>query len=228
MSSSAAQQTNINLQTALDFSSQLLILVDEDGRIQAGNLVARETIKAALGVEIQPGDVFLEFVPAEYLDEFKVRFKAALNGQTWPFDVKFISVDGRDRWFEWHFNAVSFEEMPQVKLCLEGVDITQRTHAEADLRRRENHLKQVLSSISDHIYMTEITKTGEQVNRYLSPPEMLTGYPLSKLLEDWNFWPSKIIHPDDQVLAASQAARLAGGENSETEYRLVRADGNVI
>jgi PAS domain S-box-containing protein len=85
-------------------------------------------------------------------------------------------------------------------------------------------------SISDHVYVTEVTAEGSRVNRYISSPHIdaLTGYPKEKFESDWSFWPLQVIHPDDQAAAAAQAARLAQGQNSEMEYRLVRADGEVI
>ncbi|MCQ3979595.1 MAG: hypothetical protein DPW09_39765 [Anaerolineae bacterium] len=88
---------------------------------------------------------------------------------------------------------------------------------------------QVFLSISSHIYVTEVTENGWRQNLYLSPDvEDLTGYPKAKLMANWSFWSSKIIHPDDRAAAAVQAAQLALGQSSEVEYRLVRADGEII
>jgi PAS domain S-box-containing protein len=95
-----------------------------------------------------------------------------------------------------------------------------------DLRQT---LADILKAISDHIYVTRISDTGPPINLYLSPHiTALTGYPLEKFSQDWYFWPSTVIHPDDRAAAAAQAARLIKGEDSEIEYRLVRADGKII
>ena len=108
-------------------------------------------------------------------------------------------------------------------------DITERIQAQEALKRSEERFRQVIVSISAHIYVTEITADGRQVNLYLSPhAEALTGYPQEKFEEDWNFWPTTVIHPDDRALAATQAAQLAMGLSSEVEYRLVRADGAIV
>lgn len=97
------------------------------------------------------------------------------------------------------------------------------------LKEREERFRQVVSSVSDHIYMSEITQDGSYINRYVAPNiQALTGYPREKFMADWRFWPSQVIHPDDQAAAAAQAARFAQGDNSEMEYRLVRADGTII
>ncbi len=88
---------------------------------------------------------------------------------------------------------------------------------------------QVVLSISDHIYVTQVTEDGWRQNLYLSPEvETLTGYPRTKMMANWSFWPSQIVHPDDRAAAAVQAAQLALGQNSEVEYRLIRADGEII
>ncbi|MCK6624024.1 MAG: ATP-binding protein [Anaerolineae bacterium] len=108
-------------------------------------------------------------------------------------------------------------------------EIQERQQAEHALRQSEQRFRHFVSSISDHIYVTEITEPGQRLNIYLSPHvEPLTGYPLDKFIADWSFWPSTVIHPDDRAAAAAQAARLAQGQNSEVEYRLIRANGDII
>ncbi len=108
-------------------------------------------------------------------------------------------------------------------------EIVERKQAEEALRESREHFRQVVSSITHHVYMTEYTPAGKQINRYISPNvEDLTGYPLEKFTEDWSFWPTTVIHPADRAAAAHQAARFARGQNSEMEYRLVRADGKII
>ncbi|MBI1882488.1 MAG: GAF domain-containing protein, partial [Chloroflexi bacterium] len=108
-------------------------------------------------------------------------------------------------------------------------EINERKQAEAALRASEERFRQVISSISDWIYMTKLNADGSKVNLYLSPHvENLTGYPYKKFMDDWKFLPEVVIHPDDRAAAAEQAAQLAQGQNSETEYRLIRADGEII
>ncbi|MCB0207802.1 MAG: GAF domain-containing protein [Anaerolineae bacterium] len=107
----------------------------------------------------------------------------------------------------------------------------QHLHNQIDsLKSSEALFRQAVLSISDHIYISEIAaQTSTIINRYISPhAELLTGYPLENFTTDWSFWPSQVIHPQDQSLAAAQAQRLAQGENSEVEYRLIRADGRII
>ncbi|NDJ62149.1 MAG: PAS domain-containing protein, partial [Chloroflexi bacterium] len=55
----------------------------------------------------------------------------------------------------------------------------------------------------------------------------LTGYPLEKATVDWDFWPSLIV-PEDRAAVGLQLERLRAGLSGVVEYRLVRADGEVI
>jgi PAS domain S-box-containing protein len=105
----------------------------------------------------------------------------------------------------------------------------ERQRAEAVIRESAERFRQVISSISDHIYVSEITADGQHLNRYLSPSiETMTGYPLENFMADADFWASVVIHPDDRAVGAAQLKRLTLGQNSEIEYRMVRADGEVI
>ncbi|MDI6739929.1 MAG: ATP-binding protein [Candidatus Edwardsbacteria bacterium] len=105
----------------------------------------------------------------------------------------------------------------------------ERKRAQDQVRRSEENFQRVISSINDHIYMTEFDKDGKPVNAYISPNVAgLTGYPLENFRTDWSFWPGTVIHPDDRAPAAAQVERFLAGHDSEVEYRLVRADGSVI
>lgn len=105
----------------------------------------------------------------------------------------------------------------------------ERRRAQDQIRINEERFRRVISSISDHIYMTEFSPQGEPTNVYLSPNiETITGYPCQKFVDDWSFWQKQVIHPDDRQAAAFQVSVFLSGQNSEVEYRLIRADGSII
>ena len=105
----------------------------------------------------------------------------------------------------------------------------ERRQAQDRIRFSEERFRRVISSISDHIYMTEFSPQGQPTNLYLSPNiEALTGYPYQRFVDDWRFWPEHVIHPEDRQRAAFQVSVFLSGQNSESEYRLIRADGSII
>lgn len=121
--------------------------------------------------------------------------------------------------------AAAFNEMV-YHLHERDMQIARQNQA---LQQSEERFRLVVTSISDHIYMSEINGDGHYINHYISPNvEELTGYPAEQFMTNWNFWPSQVIHPNDRAAAQAQAQKLAQGVNSQVEYRLIRADGNII
>ncbi len=103
--------------------------------------------------------------------------------------------------------------------------VAERTQA---LQESEARFRQVISSISDHIYMGEFTEHRQWIMQYISPNvERFTGYPHEQFVTDSHFWPS-LIHPDDKSVVDGQLARFLNGQISEVEYRLIRKDGESI
>jgi len=139
--------------------------------------------------------------------------------------VGFLALETTRAPKQWPINFV-----PLLKIVGEMfVSAFDRNKTETALRQSEERFRRVVSSVSDHIYFTEVTGNAQHLNLYLSPNiEELTGYPLERFLTDWSFWPTRVIHPDDQPAAARQAARLASGQNGQMEYRLVKANGDII
>jgi PAS domain S-box-containing protein len=126
--------------------------------------------------------------------------------------------------------ALAWSVADQVAGALIRIRLEQkRDQAEAEVRASEERFRQVIASISDHIYLSEIAADGRHFNLYISPNvEQLTGYPMEKFTSDATFWPTVVIHPDDRAIAAGQLSRLQQGQNSEVEYRLMRADGQIV
>ncbi|MDY0091226.1 MAG: diguanylate cyclase [Candidatus Vecturithrix sp.] len=147
----------------------------------------------------------------------------------WHFEVIHHTFDGAPVWIEGDYISV-YDEDGRIAGCF-GMqrDVTWRKQTEMALRRSEDRFRQVIDSISDYIYVTEIPGGSNPVNIYHSPHiESLTGYSLEMFLNDWNFWLTEVVHPDDRTVAMDQADKLAHGIDSELEYRLVRADGQII
>jgi PAS domain S-box-containing protein len=116
-------------------------------------------------------------------------------------------------------------ELQTLYLGLEQ-QVAERTQA---LQESEKRFRQVISSISDYIYMLELTEDGRRISRYISPNvELLTGYSAERIKANETFWQSTIVYPDDRVVVARQLEHLSKGQNSVIEYRLIQADHNIV
>jgi len=96
--------------------------------------------------------------------------------------------------------------------------------AEEALRRNEEQLRSILSTVEDVVWSLDLP-TGRLL--YLNPAaERLTGRPVSEFLDDPQAW-LETVHPEDhEKMAKAQEAAIRWG-TYESEYRMVRADGEV-
>lgn len=151
----------------------------------------------------------------------------AYRGEQRRFHFQHRLANGEARDVETYSGPITVNGRPLLYSMVH--DVTARKEAQEALRKSEERFRQVVVSISAHIYVTEVMANNQHVNLYISPHvEALTGYPRQKFEADWSFWPSTVIHPDDRAAAAVQAKHLAIGQNSEVEYRLLRADDRVL
>ncbi len=210
-----------------DFAPVGYISIDQVGLIIEANL----TGATLLGMEREAliGQSLSYFVAEEDRDKYELSRQSLFVTQTPQVcEIRLVRKDGSRYYASLKGIAVLDNEGQVSQSRFVVSDITERKQAERALWESESRLQHVFSSISDHIYMTELTKDGERINHYLSPVEALTGYSSEILKDNWDFWSSRIIHPEDRAIAGDQMNKLAQGQNSEVEYRLVRADGRII
>ena len=182
------------------------------------------------------GRYLYDILPIENADLILGVARSTINDNESQILEHAINVQGKTHWFEERTSPMQDTLGNRTMVVWVSREISERKQAELErewltneIREKEERFRQVVSSISDHIYVTEVFKDGSQVNLYLSPQiEKLTGYSWEKHMGDWNLWSSTAIHPDDRDIAAAQVERSALGEHSEVEYRLVQASGEVI
>jgi PAS domain S-box-containing protein len=213
----------------LDTAGDLVLVQNRHGRIIRFNRACQET--TGYSFEEVKGKYWWDiFLPLEEIEPIKAAFEAlGIDQSPQRYDSHWITKEGQKRFITWS-NTLLLDHNGAVEYVLNtGIDLTERKEAEQALQSSQERFQEVILSISDHVYVTEVTPEGGHLNLYISPHiEALTGYRPEKFTSDWSFWPSQVIYPDDQASAAAQAAKLAQGQNSEMEYRLVQANGDII
>jgi len=132
-------------------------------------------------------------------------------------------------WFDTNIHPIYNKKGEITQIALFSNDITQRKATELTLHKSEELFRQVITSISDHIYVAHITAANGWQNIYHSPAvTTLTGYPLENFTHDWYFWQNHVIYPADRALALQQSRNLEQGQASETEYRIKHASGEIL
>ncbi len=224
----SVQHSEEYFRSLLENISDVITLLNSDGTIRYQS----PSVERVLGyhpTELVGRNVF-EFIHTddslEVVNAFNDVTRSLGSGRVIEF--RFLHKNGTWRVLETVSKNLS--DVPTIAgLVVNSRDITKRKQAEQAHLESEERFRQVITSISHHIYMTEFTKEGKHINRYLSPNvEALTGYPYENFVTNWNFWPSVVIHPSDRAMASVQAERFTKGKNSQVEYRLVRSNGDIV
>lgn len=216
-------------QALIEYSSDIVVILDVQGYIRYSSPSAERILGYASADLV--GKRLFEFV---YPDDATIVRNIVEEILKYP-EANISGSEFRIRHCNgsWYTFAATFTNLLENSavngLLVNCHDVTNRKQVEEALRQSEQRFRQVISSISDHIYVTEITEDGRYLNLYISPNvENLTGYRAEMFIADRSFWPANVIHPDDRATARIQARQLEGGRDSEMEYRLVRADGKVV
>ncbi len=108
-------------------------------------------------------------------------------------------------------------------------EIAERNQAEKALRKTEQELTRVISSIPDSLWSATFNAKGNQEVHFVSPViEKITGHPPESLSRGFADW-IKVVHPADRPGLEQAGAGLLTGETSDLdeEYRVVRKDGSI-
>lgn len=104
------------------------------------------------------------------------------------------------------------------------VDITERKHAEDELRASEERFRQLATNIEEVFWMTD-AKSGREL--YASPAvKKIWGFSLETLLQEPGLFLKSVL-PADRSIVLSSIEREKMGEKVEMEYRIVHSDGSV-
>ena len=211
------------LERFFELSLDLLCVIGFDGYFRQVNSAFEQTL--GWSTDELLSKPFVEFIhPDNALTAQDNLRKLSQSPEIFQFECQFSCRDGAYKWLAWKVQPTSDNEAYAVVR-----DITATRQTKAALEGSEQRFRRFVSSLGDHIYVTEFTRHGKQINQYISPNvENLTGYSTEKLLNDWQFWGRSMIHPDDRDKATQQVIRFSQGQNSEVEYRLIRADGQII
>lgn len=154
---------------------------------------------------------------------------AIKEGQACKITLKNTRQDGADFWNELSISPIHNPKGQLTHFIGIHVDVTQQKVMKAALEKSENQLRQIISSISDHIYMFKVTVDGQLEVLFDSPNlASMTGYPYQTLKDDCHFVYTHAVHPDDKKMALQLFEQFKQGNSCEGEYRLVRQDGQVI
>jgi diguanylate cyclase (GGDEF)-like protein/PAS domain S-box-containing protein len=141
-------------------------------------------------------------------------------------EYRIVRPDGSVRWIRDRAFPVAGDSGEVSRIAGVAEDITERKRAEESLRRNQERLGTLISSVDGIVW-----EADAQTLRFtfVSPrAERLLGYPLSRWTEESNFWRDHI-HPDDRDQAVAYCLQCTRqSRDHEFEYRMLAADGRAV
>jgi PAS domain S-box-containing protein len=136
-------ESQINLKTIFDNTSEGFVLVDAAGEIKAFNDKTKKSIFANTKAEMEVGKSIFDFVDDDRKDFFEQVIKSVLRGSPVQYDRAYAQDNGKLYWINLSLNPV-IKDKKIDGFCITGRDITERKIAEEQLNKSYAE-KQVLA-----------------------------------------------------------------------------------
>ncbi|NJO93457.1 MAG: PAS domain S-box protein, partial [Hydrococcus sp. RM1_1_31] len=175
-------------------------------------------------VEEIMGKSFFDFLDEEEKLSLKTFIDRDCLGTQQEKDIKFRCKDGEALWAIASTNPFGDRDGEYAGSLSMITDITARKRVEQALYESEQKLHGILASVQDAVWSASAnTLKTIYMN---SAAEKVFGRPAWEFYGDPVLW-FKIVHPEDKKLIKQQLQRLGETGTIETEYRIVRPDGEV-
>jgi PAS domain S-box-containing protein len=165
------RESESNLKTIFDNTSEGFLLLDENGIIKAFNTNALQYDLLNAENKIKTGEQVLNVVLNERKEIFKTMLTKAAAGETIQYDHLYTQ-DNNHKWVDFLVRPV-LEENQLRGFCVTGKDITARKLAEQEVAKRELRFRSILENSHDILFLFN----AEGEIEFLSPAiQKLFGY----------------------------------------------------
>ena len=158
---------------------------------------------------------------------FEKALNAYLEGREPYYELEYQLRDksGEWRWIWARGICVAYDPQGQpLRMIGTHRDITGRKEAQEALRQSEERFQSLLWSLNDVVWSAAI---DDQQVLYINPAaESVYGRPTAEFLENPNLW-LEVVHPEDREKIRQDARELFEQGQIESEYRIVRPDGDT-
>lgn len=156
-SEAALKESESNLQTIFENTSDGFILTDIKGSIKLFNNKSKAAIILNVEREMHVGDSIFDFIHESRKENFKVIIAKVLAGETVQYDHSYQRKTGEVKWYIFTISPVQARGSVEG-LCITAIDISARVTAEIELKESEFFNKGILASLDAHIAV--IDKSG--------------------------------------------------------------------
>lgn len=151
-------------------------------------------------------------------------YGAIKTGGSFDLEVEIITAKGKNRWIR-TCGITEMKDGACVRIYGATQDITEKKLTEQALFDSQNTYKSVLQSIEGIVWEAD---AETHIFSFISDQaKNILGYTAKDIFKKFNLW-EDYIHPDDKAAARSFYAKPYSQERRTIDYRMIKADGNVI
>jgi len=201
--------------------------------IQTNEVIWSESMAALMGITLAEFDgtfeAIREMIHPDDLDrviaDITRTLKPGHHGE-YTSEFRFIRPDGQVRWVLGKGKLLRDQSGQPLRLVGVDLDFTARKRAEEALQVSRNQYQELVQSIRGVVWEYDLeTRCFSFIS---DRAEEMFGYPIYRWLNEPEFWAS-CVHPDDRDWAVNYYNQaVCEGRDHTFEYRLVRADGQVV
>lgn len=212
-------------QLVLDNTDAVIIVLNPDGEIARHNAAA-ESLSGFHDHEIAGRYFWDIFVPTAGIENFRRVFLERVSHSlgTTQMDLEWVTQSGEHRVTTWNFTSLLDLHGATVFYIASGIDITERSKAEQELRESEQRFRQVAENIRDVFYVSDM---ANHKMLYISPAyEIIWGRSCQSLYANPASFLDSIYELDRERMQRALTMQLCG-ESTAEEYRIRRPDGET-
>lgn len=217
------------LSQALEHSPECIIVTDREGTIEYVNPKFSHLTGYAAEEVLGKNPRFLQSGEKTH-HEYQDLWNTILAGKEWRGEFYNKKKDGTLYWEHASISPVKNDAGDITHFVAVKDDVTARKQMEAELRRSRDLYEQTVSMISEAIWRYEGDPSGTPVFTYIAPSiDTLLGLPAGSINGDFERFFSYVHEEDrDSVRATLQRVLLSSAKDVTVQYRVHRADGQML
>jgi len=174
------QEERDNAQRYLDIAKVIIMVIDADQKVALINKRGCEILEYEEN-EIVGRNWFDNFLPARVKDEVKAVFEKLITEEPIKyFENPVLTKSGGEKIVLWHNTLLKNDKGKIISTLSSGEDITERKHAEEELRKAEAKYRSIFENAIEGIYQTTLDGRIVSANPafartlgYTSPQELI-------------------------------------------------------
>ncbi|MFI5142389.1 MAG: PAS domain S-box protein, partial [Bacteroidia bacterium] len=138
------------LEAIINTTDDIIFSVDKQYRISEFNNVLKRVVKIRHGVDIKPGVLVFDILPAKYHEDVKAKYNRALAGEN-VLAIEKFNMEDREHVYEAHYSPIKIGGKV-TGIAVFSKDITAREQAQQEVLDKQSQLKTIINTTNDIIF----------------------------------------------------------------------------